>query len=170
MRDRVDTLVRGRRERLSRLLGRPLSEPIGHASPLSPEARRHLVEEGEELYWNELEWEHITEEEATDHGAPLSELAFPGLLAFVRGLLLTEANPDALAPAQPRPQVVEDLLAFLGSRILELEDALSGAEPDEEERLKGELTMTDRLVDLVLYRFHGLAPAEVERVEAVRVH
>jgi hypothetical protein len=170
MRDRVDTLVRGRRERLARLLGRPLSEPAGHASPLTPEARRHLVEEAQELYWNELEWENITDEEASDEGAPLSEMAFPGLLAFVRGLLLTEANPDALAPAEPRPQVVEEVLRFLGRRVLELEDALSGADVEDEERLRAELQMTDRLMDLVLYRFHGLAPRDVERVEAVRVH
>ncbi len=167
MRDRVATLVRGRRERLARLLGRPLSEPRRDDSPLTDEARRHLQEEALDLYWNELEWEHLTDEEATD-GPPLSELTFPGLLAFVRGLLLTEANPDALAPAEPRPQVVEDILAFLGGRILELEEELAGPEPDSRERLQGELVMTDRLMDLILYRYHGLAEDEVERVEAVR--
>jgi len=94
----------------------------------------------------------------------------PGLLAFVRGLLLTEANPDALAPAEPRPQVVEDLMAFLGGRILELEERLARPPVDVEQRLRGELVMTDRLLDLVLYRFHGLRDQEIERVETVRTH
>jgi hypothetical protein len=169
MRDRVATLVRGRRERLARLLGRPLTMPRQDDSPLTEEARRHLLEEAEELYWNELEWEHLTDEEATD-GPPLSELTFPGLLTFVRGLLLTEVNADALAPAEPRPQVVEDVLAFLARRVLELEEKLATPPVEEEPRVQGELVTTDRLLDLVLYRFHGLREDEIERVETVRTH
>lgn len=169
MTDRVATLIRGRRDRLSSLLGRPLAAPRSDDSPLSPESREHLVGEAEDLYWNEMEWEHLTEEEATG-GAPLAEMTFPGLLAFVRGLLLTEANPDALAPAEPRPQVVEEVLTFLGRRVLELEEALASPPVEDEARLKGELVMTDRLLDLVLYRFHGLTAGEVERVETVRTH
>jgi hypothetical protein len=168
MRDRVATLIRGRRERLARALGHPLAQPEQDDTPLTEAARTHLLEEGRDLYWNELEWEHITEEEATE-GPPLSELTFPGLLAFVRGLLLTEVQPDALAPAEPRPQVVEDLMAFLAGRILELEEAINADPPgDELGRLEGELTTTDRLLDLVLYRYHGLADEEVEQVEAAR--
>lgn len=169
MTHRPATLIQGRRERLARALGRPLANPRADDSPLSDDARRHLLEEAEDLYWNELEWEHITEEEATD-GPPLAELAFPGLLAFVRGLLLTQVNPDALAPAEPRPQVVEDVMRFLARRVLELEEKLGASQVDEPERLQGELVMTDRLLDLVLYRFHGLAADEVEKVEAVRAH
>jgi hypothetical protein len=168
MTDRAATLIQGRRERLARLLGRPLPQPTGDESPLPPDSRRHLVQDALELYWNELEWEHLTDEEATDGHPPLSELAFPGLLAYVRGLLLTEANPDALAPAQPRPEVVDDLLDFLARRVLELEEALSAETLEDEGRLHGELVMTDRLMDLVLYRYHSLDTREVERVEAVR--
>jgi hypothetical protein len=168
MRDRVATLIQGRRERLTRALGRPLVAPVKDDTPLPEASRTHLLDEARDLYWNELEWEHITEEEATD-GPPLSELTFPGLLAFVRGLLLTEVQPDALAPAEPRPQVVDDLMIFLGHRILELEEAINaGAPADELDRLRGELTTTDRLLDLVLYRYHGLADDEVEEVEAAR--
>lgn len=167
MTHRPATLVQGRRERLARSLGRPLATPRADDSPLAEGARRHLLEEAEDLYWNELEWEHITEEEATD-GPPLAELTFPGLLAFVRGLLLTETNPDALAPAEPRPQVVDDVMMFLARRVLELEEKLAAPNTDEEERVRGELVMTDRLLDLVLYRYHGLDPDEVERVEAAR--
>lgn len=170
MRDRVATLIRGRRERLTRALGRPLSQPVADRSPLTPEARRHMLDDARDLYWNELEWENITEEEATD-GAPLSELTFPGLLAYVRGLLLTEVQPDALAPAMPRPEVVEDLLAFLAERVVDLEERLS--EPDDDDdpaQLRAELETTDRLLDLVLYQYHGLDPVAVEELEAPRPH
>ena len=87
MTDRVSTLLASRRGRLERLLGRTLGQPqTGPRPPLSSKVRSFLLEEAEDLYWNELEWENLTEEEATD-GEPLSELTFPGLLAFVRGLL-----------------------------------------------------------------------------------
>ncbi|HSG49338.1 MAG TPA: hypothetical protein VLA43_16065 [Longimicrobiales bacterium] len=165
MSDRIATLVQGRRERMSRLLGRPLAQPEAAASPLSPEARKHLLEDAVDLYWNELEWEHLTEEEAVDRGEPLIELMFPGLLAFVRGLLLTKVNPDALAPAAPRPVVVEDLLVFLAGRVLELDDELAAGPDEEQKRLEGELKVTSRLVDLVLYQFHGLVPEEIHLLE-----
>lgn len=166
MRDRVATLIRGRRERLTRALGRPLTRPVSDLSPLVPEARRHMLEDARELYWNELEWENITEEEATE-GAPLSELTFPGLLAFVRGLLLTEVQPDALAPAMPRPEVVEDLLEFLADRIVDLEERLAAPDDDDDPaQARAELETTDRLLDLVLYQYHGLDAAAVEKLEA----
>lgn len=165
MSDRIATLIQGRRERMSRLLGRPLAQPEAATSPLSPEARKHLLDDALDLYWNELEWEHLTEEEAVDQGEPLIELMFPGLLAFVRGLLLTRVNPDALAPAAPRPVVVEDLLAFLAGRVLELHGELAEIPNEDRARLDGELKMTNRLVDLVLYQFHGLDPEAIHLLE-----
>lgn len=168
MTDRVSTLLGGRRERLERLLGRPLEAPhTGPRSPLTDKVRSFLLEEAEDLYWNELEWENITEEESVE-GEPLTELAFPGFLAFLRGLLLTEVMPDAKAPASPRPEVVEDILGFLSARVVELEDGLSAPEPDGLERLSLERDLTSRLIDLVLYRYHELTATEVERVEASR--
>jgi hypothetical protein len=168
MTDRVSTLLGGRRERIERALGRKLDEPhTGPRPPLPDKTRGFLREEAEDLYWNELEWEHITEEEATDEGA-LTELAFPGFLAFVRGLLLTEVMPDSKAPAAPRPEVVEDILSFLAGRVVELEEGLAGDHDEGADRLRLELSMTSRLVDLVLYRFHQLAPGEVESVEGQR--
>lgn len=168
MTDRVSTLLGGRRERLERLLGRSLEAPhTGPRAPLTEKVRTFLREEAEDLYWNELEWEHITDEEEVE-GEPLAELAFPGLLAFVRGLLLTEVMPDAKAPASPRPEVVEDILNFLAARVVELEDDLASPDGDADEPLPRELEMTSRLIDLVLYRYHELAPAEVDRVEAAR--
>ena len=79
--------------------------------------------------WNEREWEHSTDEEALDEG-PIAEMTVPGLLAYVRGLLLTEVMPDALSPANPRPTVVADLLAFLAGRIVELEDGVESADTE----------------------------------------
>ena len=165
MTDRVSTLLGGRRERIERALGRELDQPrTGPRAPLESKIRGFLKEEAEDLYWNELEWEHITEEEALEEGA-LTELAFPGFLAFVRGLLLTEVMPDAKAPASPRPEVVEDILAFLAGRVVELEDGLASGDGESADRLQAELSMTSRLVDLVLYRFHQLAPGDIDRVE-----
>lgn len=165
MNDRVATLLDGRRSRISRALSRDLAQPEVHDSPLTAESREHLLSEARDLYWNELEWENLTEEEATEEGdEPLTELMFPGLLAFVRGLLLTETNPDALAPAEPRPQVVEDLLRFLGGRLLELDEQLA-EDPSESERLAAERLATDRLIDLVLHRYHGLNTSDVAALE-----
>lgn len=164
MTDRVSTLLASRRGRLERLLGRTLRQPrTGPRTSLSPKVRSFLLEEAEDLYWNELEWEHVTDEEALEEG-PLAELTFPGFLAFVRGLLLTEVMPDAKAPASPRPEVVEDILSFLASRVVDLEDGTT--EDDDEERLPLELAMTSRLLDLVLYRYHELDISDIERVEA----
>lgn len=168
MTDRVTTLLGGRRERLERLLDRGLEAPhTGPRPPLSDKVRAFLKEEAEDLYWNELEWEHITDEESLE-GGPLTELAFPGFLAFVRGLLLTEVMPDSKAPASPRPEVVEDILAFLAERVVELEDGLAQPAQDGGERLRLEQEMTSRLIDLVLYRYHELTAADVDRVETSR--
>ena len=145
-----------RRQRLSHLIQRPLTRPTG-SDGLSEERRRFLLEEAEELYWNELSWEQVTEEEGiADRG--LVELTFPGFLAFVEGLLLREVMPDSLAPASPRPEVVEDVLLFLATRCVQL----AGAE-DEEARVEREVTV--RLIDLVLYRQHDVDVEEFEQLE-----
>lgn len=136
-----------RRTRLEHLLQHPLVPP--RSSGLSEERRCFLREEAEELYENELEWEKLTSEEMRQGGSELVELAFPGFLAFIDGLLLKEVNTDSLAPASPRPEVVEDILLFLARRYLELLPATDGVPRLERE-------MTERLIDLVLYRLHGL--------------
>ena len=136
-----------RRARLEHLLQHPLVAP--RPSGVSEERRNFLREDAEELYWNELEWEKLTAEEMRSGGSELVELAFPGFLAFINGLLLKEVNRDSLAPATPRPEVVEDVLLFLARRYLELLTATEAAARLERE-------MTERLIDLVLYRLHGL--------------
>jgi len=87
----------------------------------------------------------------------------------VRALLLDETLPQAKEKAQPRPDVVEDVLRFLGRRLVEIEDELDSGPAEDRVRLHDELSMTSRLIDRVLYRFHGLTAAEVERVEAGQV-
>lgn len=166
MTDRATTLLDARRERLERLLERPLGVPVTEGTePLTEEARQYLIGEAKNLYWNDLEWEHITDEEALEEG-PITQLAFPGFLAFVRGLLLHEVMPDSMAPAAPRPQVVEDVLSFLSRRVVELEDGLTDTSGDDADRLRSELDMTSQLIDLVLYEFHRVSPDEMARIEA----
>ncbi|HUG40449.1 MAG TPA: hypothetical protein VMM12_08185 [Longimicrobiales bacterium] len=157
-----ETLQRGRaflsrrRARLSRLIQRSLDPPPPSGSLLE-DRRRFLLEEAQELYWNELSWEQVTEEEGIGESG-LVEFTFPGFLAFVEGLLLREVMPDSLAPARPRPEVVEDILAFLAARCVELEDS-------EDPETEVERQVTARLIDLVLYRQHDIAVEEVERLE-----
>jgi hypothetical protein len=150
---------------MERVLGRTLSPPeAGANEPLPDETRAYLLSEAQDLYWNELEWENITDEEALDEG-PVAELTFPGVLAYVRGLLLSEVMPDALSPANPRPRVVADLLEFLAGRVVELEDGLAEPDVSEADRLRSEADMTSGLVDRVLYLYHGLDEKDVERLE-----
>jgi hypothetical protein len=154
---------------MERVLGRSLTPPAAGADqPLPADTRAYLMGEASDLYWNELEWEHITDEEALEQG-PIAELTFPGLLAYVRGLLLNEVMPDSLSPANPRPQVVADVLNFLASRVVELEDGLSEGTSSEPDRLRAELDMTSGLIDRVLHLFHGLSQNDVERLERAAV-
>jgi hypothetical protein len=145
-----------RRKRLARIIQRPL-EPVEGRDDLTEERRRFLLEEAQELYWNELSWEQVTEEEGLAESG-LVELTFPGFLAFVEGLLLKEVMPDSLAPASPRPEVVEDILEFLAARCVQLE----GSE-DQEARVERDVTI--RLIDLVLYRQHDIDVEEYEHLE-----
>ena len=152
---RPEIFLARRRARLERLLQHSLVAP--RPSGVPPDRRRFLLEEAEELFWNELEWEQKTAEEMSKGGSELVELAFPGFLAFVDGLLLREANSRSRVPATPRPEVVEDLLLFLARRCLELMPVT-----DAHARLERE--MTERLVDLVLYRLHRIPVDPAERL------
>ena len=141
-----------RRARLEKILQSPLIPP--RPSGITPDRREFLREEAEDLYWNELEWEKLTAEEMKG-GSELVEFAFPAFLTFVDGLLLKEANADSPVPANPRPEVVEDVLMFLATRYLELL-------PESDPQCVLERDMTERLIDLVLYRLHGIA---VDRIQ-----
>jgi hypothetical protein len=156
-----ESLLHVRRRRLQQIIGRTLSDPVSGASaPLSSDGMAYLLEELQELYWNDLEWENVTEEERMEGGG-LPELTFPGVLAMVRGLLLTEVAPDALAQAEPRPEVVAAFLDFLADRIRELSDEAAGAPGDDGDRAALDLRMTEALLDRVLMQYHQLSPEEV---------
>jgi hypothetical protein len=164
MNDPVSALLGSRRDRLGHVLGRYLVPALGVAAP--QHVREHLLEEATELYWNELEWEHITH----DAGDEAVERCFAGLLSFVRGLLVRvpAGQPGDRGPG-PRPEVVEELLRFLAGRVVELDHAIGTGQVDgEPEKMRRELEMTDRLLDLVLYRWLELSPQEAARAEAVR--
>lgn len=153
-----------RRARLLTALARPLQTVEQSAAPLATEQVEFLRREAEELYWNELAWEELTDEEAVS-GGHLTELVFPGFLAFVEGLLLEHAKADSPVPARPHPDVVEDLLLFLGEQYARFTAQLeSGADSG---RVVWARAMTARLVDLVLYRLYRLTPEEREEMEAV---
>lgn len=152
---------------MERILGRELDPPDGASEPIADDKLKYLMSEAEDLYWNELEWEHITDEEALEEG-PLAELTFPGFLAYVRGLLLEEVMPDSLSPANPQPRVVGEVLGFLAARVVELGESVREPSDGEGDRLRAELDMTSSLIDRVLYLYHGLADDEIERVEAAQ--
>lgn len=151
---RAERLLADHRERLQRIVQRPLKAPAGPA--VEPERLEHLLQQAQELYWNELAWEQITADEA-DRGR-LVELMFPGLLAFVDGLLLRESNRDSAAPAIPRPTVVEGVLRFLAGRSVRAWE--ESGEEAEAERL-----VTERLIDLVLYRLYAVAVEGTPRLD-----
>lgn len=152
-------LIQERRRTLKGTVGRSLRAPEADGAPFPEEQRAYLLDEAEELYWNDLEWENVTGEEELE-GGPLIELTFPGVMAFVRGLLLTEVQADSLAGPSPRPVVVEDFLHFLAGRILELRAAVEeGAE--EPARTQRDLRMTSELLDQVLMAYHGVSAEDV---------
>ena len=148
-----------RRARLEKLLQQPLVVP--RDSGATPESRQYLREEAEELYWNELEWEKLMAEEMSQGGSELVEMAFPGFLALIDALLLKEVHADSPRPANPRHEVVEEILLFLSRCCLELL-------PDSSAEAKLDLRMTERLIDLVLYRLHGLPIDGLDPFEITR--
>jgi hypothetical protein len=48
---------------------------------------------------------------------------------------------------------------------LELEDGVSVPNGSDAAQLKAELELTSRLIDRVLFLFHGLSAGDIERVE-----
>lgn len=161
----AQAFVDQRRARIAATLGRALEPAVQCADPLSPDRLAFFRKEAEELYWNELEWEELTDEEAIV-GGHMTEMVFPGFLAFVQGLLVDRAPDDALAPARPHPDAVEEILLFLGERHAEAAAELE-AGVDSQKVVWARL-MTAHLIDLVLYRLHRLSPAEQETLEERR--
>jgi hypothetical protein len=154
--------VERRRARVCAAMNGPAVVAGADAEPLSGERLEFMVREGMDLYWNELEWEELTDEEAIP-GGPLTEMVFPAFLSYIQGLLVEAVPADALAPARPHPDVVEEILAFLGERFAESTAGLEGGA--DSQKLVWQRHMTARLIDLVLYRLYRLSPAEQERLD-----
>jgi hypothetical protein len=156
------TLVEERARSLGRLVRRRLALDDIVLRPTAPAARRHLFEEGCELYWNELNWEQLTEEELCDEGE-LTEMVFPGLLALVDAWLPHGENgePDR---DRERRDVAHDFLLWLGSRLVGLRTERPEDEGDRL-RLGREVQVTDELIDLVMYRLYSLSDGEIERLQ-----
>lgn len=157
----AQAFVEQRRARMCHLLGR-VPERVGNGSAaLAPERLGYLRREAEELYWNELVWEELTDEEAVA-GGHLTEMVFPGFLAFVDGLLV-EPGSDAERQCCPHPDAVEEVLTFLGERYAEAtHDLESGI---DSQKVVWARLMTRHLVDLVLGRLYRLDRAEQEMLE-----
>lgn len=159
----AQALIEQRRERIRSALGDLPGR--GRVDPCLAAADRciYFRREAEELYWNELAWEQMTEEESIE-GGHLTEMVFPGLLALVDGLL--PERPGAGRGDGPRryPDAVEEILTFLGERASLLTAELR-AGVDSQQVLWAR-AMTLQLIDLVLYRLYGLATEDQERIDA----
>jgi len=154
----IELRLRSVAQRVGREL---LPHPPAEHTP--EDQQRHLFEEAQELYENELAWEEETGEESTDSGAVVA-LVFPGTLALVDALV-TSHTPSDQGEGGPHRDVVANFLEWLSGRLLLLRSGeLRGSATD---RAK-EVDLTDRLIDLVLYRYCGLNTAEVEHVDAYR--
>ena len=155
--------VARRRAVIREALARPIVPVGADAEPLPADRLDFARNEAEELYWNELSWEELTHEE-TIPGGPLTEMVFPGFLALVEGLLVDRVPADALTPARPHPDAVEEILGFLGERYAEATAEIEAGA--DSQKLIWARAMTGRLVDLVLYRLYRVTQAERERLDA----
>lgn len=160
----AQAFIEWRRARIRDAISRPLTPAGATADPLPTEHVEFLRQEAEDLFWNELSWEELTDEERVA-GGHLTELVFPALLAFISGLLVEQVPADALAPARPRADVVEEILGFLAERFATFTAELEGGA--DSERLVWARAMTARLIDLVLYRLYRLTPREMEEIESL---
>jgi hypothetical protein len=157
--DAAQVHVELRRARLLDSIRRPVRD-LESTSPIPRYRIEHLVKDAEELYWNELSWEEITDEERVA-GGHLTELVFPGFLSFVDALVHQDrwrADGECF-----RPDVVEEVLLFLGERYSFLTAELEGGA--DSQRVVWARAMTAHLTDLVLYRLYALSPEERERIE-----
>ena len=116
-----EALLAWRRLRLTRVLGHDLTVPPP-SGDLPSENRAFLLQQAEELYWEELSWERLTGDE------------------------------EAIA------MIIEDILIFLAGRWIVLE-----GDTDREHAIERDANL--RLIDLVLYRLHGVDVHEAHRLE-----
>jgi hypothetical protein len=152
------TLVTERIRGLRKALGRRLTPGDLVLRPSPPEVRKHLFEEACELYWNELSWEEITDEELVGDGE-LTEMVFPGLLALIDAFLPRAANGEPDRDREHR-DVAHDFLNWLAARLVELRSSQPDSDGDRE-RIRREKAVTDELIDLVAFRLCSLSSDEI---------
>ena len=154
----LEERLRGLRKSVDRDLG-PVDLVV---RPARPSVRRHLLEEACELYWNELRWEEISDEERIGDGE-LTEMVFPGLLALVDALLPRgpSGEPDR---SREHRDVTHDFLLWLAGRLVDLKNTRPEDNGDRT-RIRRETTVLDELIDLILFRLYSLTNEEIERYQ-----
>ncbi len=155
------TLVEERVRALRRLLDRELDPDDVIVRPTAPASRKHLFEDACDLYWNELNWEQLTDEERIS-GGELTEMVFPGLLTLVDALLPRSDNGEPDRDREHR-DVAHDFLLWLAGRLVELRTTRPDDEEDRE-RIRTEVQVTDDLIDLVSCRLYCLTDEETGRI------
>jgi hypothetical protein len=159
----AQSLVELRRARiLSSVAARPESTGMRQVSPPAEQVA-FFLREAEELYWNELAWEQMTDEEIIA-GGHLTELVFPGFLALIDGLIPERTTNSQRELSRSYPDAVEGILTFLGDRCATLAAELQAGA--DSQQVIWARAMTLRLIDLVLYRLYRLSSAEREAVES----
>ncbi len=159
---RTQEVIVERLRRIEAQLGRPLpAHPPADETPANH--HQHLLEEAQELYRNEMAWEDESGEESTGSGAVV-ELVFPGTLALIDALVTSHDLSEKGEGARHR-DVVASFLDWMASQLFELRSGQTGGSATERAK---HIDLTDRLIDLVLYRYCGLSPSEIERLEAAR--
>jgi hypothetical protein len=162
MRMAAETLVTERLRALRRALGRNVGPRDVVVRGTSPASRKHLFEEACELYWNELSWEETTDEEMIGD-RELTEMVFPGLLAFIDALLPSGESGEPDRKREHR-DVAHDFLLWLAARLVGLRNAkISGN--GHHSRIRRELQVTDELIDLIAYRLYSLTSDEIEEIQ-----
>ncbi|MFQ5680059.1 MAG: hypothetical protein ACE5HP_11450 [Gemmatimonadota bacterium] len=154
----LEERLRGLRKAVGRHLG-PVDVVV---RPAKPSVRRHLFEEACELYWNELRWEEISDEERVGDWE-LTEMIFPGLLALVDALL-PKGPTGAPDRSREHRDVARDFLLWLAGRLVELKNKRPEDNGDRSS-LRRELEITDELIDLILFRLYSLTREEVARYQ-----
>lgn len=152
------TLVKERIRGIRKTVGRRLGPGDIVLRPATPEVRQHLFEEACELYWNEMSWEEITDEELIGDDE-LTEMVFPGLLTLIDAFLPKSANGEPDRDREHR-DVAHDFLEWLAARLVELRE--TSTDSDEERlRIRRQEGVTDDLIDLVAFRVCSLTGDEI---------
>lgn len=151
------TLIEERLRGLRRAVSREVAPVDIVLKPAAPNVRRHLFEEACELYWNELDWEQISDEEMIGDGE-LTEMVFPGLLALADALLPKAPNGEPDRDREHR-DVAHDFLLWLAARLIDLRNARY-TEGDRSHLFRQEI-VTDELIDLIAFRLYSLRDEEI---------